>query len=52
MHFRLRYPPFQKKQLKRLEWLLARRPRSRLPWKLLSVFVVVALVAVLIQTFS
>ena len=50
--FRLRYPPFQMKKVKRLEWLLARRPRSRFPWKLLSLFLLVALIAVLVQTYG
>ena len=51
--FRLRYPPFDKTKLKRLKWLLTPKERGRgLPWRLMILFLLVAIVAVTIQMYG
>lgn len=49
---RMRYPPFTQSKLKCLQWLLTPGRKSMFPWKLFSFILLVALVAVLTQTFG
>ena len=50
---RLRYPPFDKTKLKRLKWLLTPKERGGgLPWRLMILFLLVAIVAVAIQMYG
>ena len=48
----LRYPPYSKKKLQRLKWLLSPSEGSAWPWRLFLLFVLVALAAFVVQVYS
>lgn len=50
--FRVRYPPFDAAKVNRLRWLLAPKRKGRFPWKMLSLMLLVALVAVIVQMYG
>lgn len=49
---RIRYPPFTLTNMGRLQWLMTPSTKSRFPWKLLFLFLLVAVVAVLAQMYD
>jgi len=48
---RPRYPPYSKKKLQCLKWLLSPSEGSAWPWRLFLLFVLVALAAFVVQVF-
>jgi len=53
-HFslRLRYPPYSKKKLQRLKWLLSPSEGTVWSWRLFLLFMLVGLAAAIIQVLS